>query len=277
MSLSLTPRSLKRKLLQVNGPTEQDDDNLNNDEFGNISDISSQSSPLTLHLIDQREIKKSPLRLIPQSYSPARNGNNSCSTGSPATAALQMSQLNKIFASRPVPFPLELLKTTALTQVFLEGRALEGYFQRRNEEITQSHVADDIYDSSSGLRPLQRPFVRSSAPSVPFTVYLERLFRYCHPEALHLLAIVAYSERLIKVHGIFVPLLGMHRFVVAAWIVAGKALLGDQYWTHQYWARVAGIPVSEICSLEIELVNLLEWRLQISSNELSSAWFRVQL
>jgi hypothetical protein len=190
-------------------------------------------------------------------------------------SSLQIEQLHKIFAKRDAPFPLELLKPPVLAELFLKGRALERYFERRYEEIKQSQ--GDTNDMDTGLRPLQRPFVRSSAPSVPFSVYLERLFRYCHPEPLHLLAIVAYSERLVKDHGRFVPPAGWHRFTVAAWIVAGKALLGDQYWTNLYWARVAGISVSEICALESELVSLLNWHLQVPLEEVTAAWYLTQL
>lgn len=178
-----------------------------------------------------------------------------------------MAELHKVFSKRPAPFPLELLKPGSLSEIFLKGRALERYFQRRLDGIRED----------SGLKPLQRPFVRSSPPSVPFHIYLERLFRYGHPEALHLLAIVAYSERLIKSHSLFVPPAGWHRFTVAAWIVAGKALLGDQYWTNQYWARVAGITVPEIFALETELIELLQWRLQIPPDELTAAWYLIQL
>lgn len=184
-------------------------------------------------------------------------------------APLQISELHKLFDKRPCPFPLELLKPLILAEFILKQRSLERYFQRRYDEIN-SHM--DV-----GMRPLQRPFVRSSPPSVPLSVYLERLFRYCHPEPLHILAIVSYSERLIKLHGQYVPPAAWHRFIVAAWMVAGKALLGDQYWTNSYWARVAGISIVEICALENELIILLNWRLQVPINELTASWYLIQL
>lgn len=278
--LSLTPQSLKRKLLLESSERNGTTANIDSDSV--VASLPFLRSPLSLstHLSPfdslPRGNSSSPHR-ISQSSSPTRSlrtaniihsavsaPHNSLAA---ATTALQVAELHKAFARRTAPFPLELLRPAVLSEIFLKGRALERYFQRRLEGIC----------GESGLKPLHRPFVRSSPPSVPFPVYLERLFRYGHPEPLHLLAIVAYSERLIKLHGLFVPPAAWHRFTVAAWIVAGKALLGDQYWTNQYWARVAGISVPEICALEAELIGILQWRLQIPTDELTAAFYLTQL
>ena len=287
MPLTLTPKSAKRKLLQ--------NEDLNTD-FSEAEDVPTIQTPSNeLHLPNsftetttQLLRSSSPLRR-PISSSPTRNTRTPTSIVHSTTTfqnspvpqiysmtPLQVAQLHKTFAKRDSPFPFELLKPQVLSEFFLKGRALERYFLHRYDEIKQSQT--ELNESSNtGLRPVQKPFVRSSPPSIPFANYLERLFRYCHPEPLHLLAIVAYSERLIKVHGLFVPPTGWHRFAVAAWIVAGKALLGDQYWTNLYWARVAGISISEICALDSELVSLLKWKLQVPVEEITSAWYLVQL
>lgn len=266
--LSLTPQSLKRKLLEIS--------EYNRTVNIDISDSDPMaSSPLRSPQNQLLRGNSSPLRIpqSSQSSSPTRSFRTASIIHSTVSAphnnfsALQVAELHKAFAKRTAPFPLELLKPAVLSEIFLKGRVLERYFQRRIEGIRED----------SGLKPLPRPFVRSSPPSVPFPIYLERLFRYGHPEPLHLLAIVAYSERLIKQHGLFVPPAGWHRFTVAAWIVAGKALLGDQYWTNQYWARVAGISVPEICALETELIGILQWHLQIPPDELTAAFYLTQL
>lgn len=286
MPLSLTPQSLKRKLLQ------SQDFNI---DFAETEEVPTIRTPPNELLLPHSPSETTSQLL--RSSSPLRGSTSSSPTRTTRTASiihsnayqtssspqlpsimspLQVAQLYKTFTEREAAFPLELLKPQVLSELCLKGRALERYFQRRYDEIKQSQT--ELGESlNNGLRPVQRPFVRSSPPSVPFTFYLERLFRYCHPEPLHLLAIVAYSERLIKFHGLFVPPTGWHRFTVAAWIVAGKALLGDQYWTNLYWARVAGISISEICVLESELISLLNWRLQIPLEEVTSAWYLIQL
>lgn len=286
MPLSLTPQSLKRKLLLQSGEL--------NTEFLETAEIaSSRTSPTELFLPHSPSETASPNLL--RSSSPLRASTSSSPTRTirtaniihsnsnqnpanpqvPSMTPFQVTQLQKMFSKRTAPFPLELLKPQVLAELFLKGRALERYFQRRHDGIKEQSQSDSD-NTNTGLGPIQKPFVRSSPPSVPFAVYLERLFRYCHPEPLHLLAIVAYSERLIKVHGLFVPPPAWHRFTVAAWIIAGKALLGDQYWTNLYWARVAGISITEICALESELVSLLDWHLQIPIEEITAAWYLIQ-
>ena len=278
--LSLTPQSLKRKLQEISdytrpattsGAAEASSPSLRSPPTQSQLFLPTSPSGSSNCSLQLPRGNSSPFR-ISRSSSPTRSlraakiVHSTVSQNNPDTMTpLQMVELHKAFAKRPAPFPLELLKPTVLSDIFLKGRALERYFQRR------------MIREDSGLKPLHRPFVRSSPPSVPFSSYLERLFRYGHPEPLHVLAIVAYSERLVKAHGLFVPPTGWHRFTVAAWIVAGKALLGDQYWTNQYWARVAGISAPEICALETELTAILDWHLQIPVDELTAAWYLAQL
>lgn len=288
MSNPLTPQSLKRKLQGDSSnsaelePTELTESNhlLLQSQVSSDMFLSQSPSETTTGLFKI----SGPLRFS-QSSSPTRSIRTAriihstavqhpSSPQIPSMGPLQIEELHKLFNERSAPFPLELLKESVLAEIFLKQRSLERYLQRRFDEIKHSQSSSSV---DTALRPLQRPFVRSSPPSVPFSVYLERLFRYCHPEPLHMLAIVSYSERLIKIHGQYVPPTGWHRFIVAAWMVAGKALLGDQYWTNLYWARVAGISVLEICALESELVYLLNWRLQIPMDELTASWYLIQL
>jgi hypothetical protein len=179
----------------------------------------------------------------------------------PLQTALLARQRTAVLAALPaVPFPEALLDTKRLQQTFLPpSRVLELYFT-----LLHSH--------HPRLAPLGRPFVRSSVPSLPFPAYLERLFRYCQPEPLVLLAVIAYSERLRKGHRVFVPPHGWHRWTVAAWLLASKALNGDQFWTNPYWARVAGVSTSEIFALEVQLVRLLDWQLFVSNDEFAATW-----
>ena len=270
MSLSLTPQSLKRKLQQIADADrnkeegEGEGEGYDNSEMDRYekTNLLQKSAVVSRHLSPSTDILNYSARNS-HSISPIKLQHNYNSSSAPS-----QQEILKLFSSsqRPMPFPLELLKPNLLAEIFIKGRALEKYFQWRFEDLT-------INDSLTlKLKPLQRPFVRSSIPSVTFSAYMERLFRYCQPEPIHLLAIVAYSERLRRYHRIYLPPSGWHRFVVAAWIVSGKALIGDQYWTNQYWARVSGMSVAEICLLETELIAILDWHLQIPVNELAASW-----
>lgn len=155
------------------------------------------------------------------------------------------------------PFPILLLRPLSLSDMFIRQRALERYFESRQR---------------LDYTPIGRPFVRSSPPNISFSAYLERLFKYCQPEPVILFAIVAYTERLFQNDKLFVPQTGWHRWIVAAWLVASKAVNGDQFWTNVFWARVAGISVNELLTLELEFIKILDWHLQVSLDELRFAY-----
>ena len=155
------------------------------------------------------------------------------------------------------PFPIQLLRPATLIEFFLRRAAFENYFQSKQ---------------TLELQPVGRPFVRSAAPNISIHAYLERLFKYCQPEPVILLSIVAYTERLTALRGLFVPANGWHRWIIAAWLVASKVMNGDQFWTNAFWARVAGITVSELMALEVEFVKIFDWKLHVTIEDLSHSY-----
>ena len=155
------------------------------------------------------------------------------------------------------PFPIQLLRPQSLHDFFLRRATFENYFQSRQ---------------SLQLEPLGRPFVRSAVPNISIHSYLERLFKYCKPEPLILLSIIAYTERLTALKHLVVPSTGLHRWIVAAWLVASKVMNGDQFWTNTFWARVAGITLTELMALEVEFIRTFDWKLHVTIEELSSAY-----
>lgn len=188
------------------------------------------------------------------------------STASPSTALTKQgafalpSEFHQQMLDRlnpSPPFPVVLVRPHATVEFFLRAEALEAYFNFRQ---------------SLELRPIGRPFVRSAAPNIPIHVYLERLFKYCQPEPVILLSLVAYTERLAAASSTFIPANGLHRWIVAGWLVAGKAMNGDQFWTNAFWARVAGISVTELMALEVEFVRLFDWNVQVSVAELAQSY-----
>lgn len=178
----------------------------------------------------------------------------------PSSTLLRQGEYHQMMCERlnpSPPFPLQLLRPQALTDFFLKRCTLEHYFRSRE---------------SFQMQPLVRPFVRSTAPNISLHAYLERLFKYCQPEPVILLSIVAYTERLVSASNRFVPPNGLHRWIVAAWLVASKVMNGDQFWTNAFWARVAGISVTELMLLEVEFIRLFDWKLHVSVQDLSQSY-----
>jgi hypothetical protein len=65
-----------------------------------------------------------------------------------------------------------------------------------------------------------------------------------------------------------------HRFIIASITVCSKGLC-DTFCTNSLYARVGGIPVSELNVLEREFLCMIDWRLTVSTFSLSN--FRLDL
>ena len=55
-----------------------------------------------------------------------------------------------------------------------------------------------------------------------------------------------------------------HRFIIASITVCSKGLC-DTFCTNSLYARVGGIPVTELNVLEREFLNMIDWRLTVST------------
>jgi hypothetical protein len=56
-----------------------------------------------------------------------------------------------------------------------------------------------------------------------------------------------------------------HRFIIAAIAVASKGLC-DTFCTNHLYAKVGGIPVTELNMLEREFLQAIDWRLTVSNH-----------
>jgi len=72
---------------------------------------------------------------------------------------------------------------------------------------------------------------------------------------------VYYIDRLCQLFPIFtINSLTVHRFLITAATVAAKGL-SDAFWTNPTYAKVGGIPVGELATLELEFLDKVQWRI----------------
>ena len=72
---------------------------------------------------------------------------------------------------------------------------------------------------------------------------------------------VYYIDRLCTEYPAFtINSLTVHRFLITAATVAAKGL-SDSFWTNPTYARIGGIPVSELATLELELLQRVDWKI----------------
>lgn len=97
-------------------------------------------------------------------------------------------------------------------------------------------------------------------PRISIKEYLKRLHRffYCTDECF-VLALV-YIDRVAKRDPeVAVGPLSVHRLAFLAFMVAAK-LHDDVSYSNRYYAKVGGLPLKEVNSMELDFLKLLDWK-----------------
>ncbi|KAL1922400.1 uncharacterized protein VTP21DRAFT_9939 [Calcarisporiella thermophila] len=104
-------------------------------------------------------------------------------------------------------------------------------------------------------------FHSRAPPSISVYDYLRRIVKYTSIERACLLLLLVYIDRICERNKSFtISSLTVHRFLITAATVGAKALC-DSYCTNTHYARVGGISMGELNTLELEFVTLIDWRL----------------
>jgi len=101
------------------------------------------------------------------------------------------------------------------------------------------------------------------APSISVLNYLERIHKYasCSTECF-VLALI-YIDRLIQRNNFLLTELNVHRVVITGVLLAAK-FFDDAYYNNAYYAKVGGVLVSEMNSLEVEFLFRINFSLHVT-------------
>lgn len=106
-------------------------------------------------------------------------------------------------------------------------------------------------------------FHSRAPPTINIVDYLTRIERYTNVEAAVLLILLPYVDKVCSRWTTFtVNSLSVHRFVIAGVSVGSKAL-SDSFCTNGRYARVGGVSLAEMCLLEKEFCEAIDWRLTV--------------
>ncbi|KAI4812205.1 cyclin-domain-containing protein [Aureobasidium sp. EXF-8845] len=104
-------------------------------------------------------------------------------------------------------------------------------------------------------------FHSRAPPGISCHDYLQRLIQHATLSPPILLSVVYYIDRLCSLYPAFtISSLTVHRFLITAATVAAKGL-SDSFWTNPTYARIGGISVSELATLEMEFLEKVQWRI----------------
>lgn len=100
-------------------------------------------------------------------------------------------------------------------------------------------------------------------PSISVLSYLQRIHKYasCSTECF-ILALI-YIDRLIQRNNFLLTDLNVHRVVITSIMLAAK-FFDDQYFNNAYYAKVGGVPPTEMNSLEVEFLFRINFSLHVT-------------
>ncbi|KAF2744529.1 cyclin-domain-containing protein [Sporormia fimetaria CBS 119925] len=104
-------------------------------------------------------------------------------------------------------------------------------------------------------------FHSRAPPAISVHAYLDRLIVHATLSPPILLSMVFYVDKLCSMLPDFtISSLTVHRFLITAATVAAKGL-SDSFWTNSLYAKVGGVSVQELATLELEFLHLVDWRI----------------
>ena len=137
-----------------------------------------------------------------------------------------------------------------------DGKMLVHVLAAVLEKLAQSN------DSAGGGGAVTK-FHAMRAPAISIKDYLERIFKYASCSSECFVLALVYIDRLIQRNNFVINSLNAHRVVITSIMLAAK-FFDDQYFNNAYYAKVGGVPLAEINSLELEYLFLINFSLHVT-------------
>uniref|UniRef100_A0A6T9AUW3 Cyclin n=1 Tax=Noctiluca scintillans TaxID=2966 RepID=A0A6T9AUW3_NOCSC len=106
-------------------------------------------------------------------------------------------------------------------------------------------------------------------PQMSIHEYLARISKYFQCSSECFVLCLVYIDRIVKLHPEFtICSLNIHRLLVTAVMLAVK-FFDDVYYSNAYYAKVGGVKLKEVNTLEAQFLQLIDWRLHVTPQEYS--------
>ncbi|KDQ65050.1 hypothetical protein JAAARDRAFT_28713 [Jaapia argillacea MUCL 33604] len=187
----------------------------------------------------------------------------------------------------------ELLRLLAslLTQIAATNDALASSSPSHSPSSFSSHSRSaSLSNDSSSHPPIWRSLTTASRtalsipssslafharniPTISLEAYLLRILKYCPTTNEVFLSLLVYFDRMSKLSSeatgktFVIDSYNIHRLVIAGVTVASK-FFSDVFYTNSRYAKVGGLPQTELNQLELQFLLLNDFRLMISTEEM---------
>jgi hypothetical protein len=99
-------------------------------------------------------------------------------------------------------------------------------------------------------------------PNISIESYLERIMKYSNMEESSFVFALIYLDTICNKKGIVLTELNIHRLLFTG-MLCGIKFNEDDFFDNAYYAKIAGISLSELNKLEYEFLTLMEFSLYI--------------
>jgi hypothetical protein len=108
-----------------------------------------------------------------------------------------------------------------------------------------------------------KPFISKKIPTISIKDYIDRLLKYSKTFKEIVIIILIYIDTICAKHKINLNYYNIHKFILAAFIVAIK-FYEDEYYSISYYAKLGGISKKEAINLEYEFMSLMDFKLFVN-------------
>ncbi|KAI8987626.1 cyclin-domain-containing protein [Mycotypha africana] len=175
-----------------------------------------------------------------------------------------------------LPITFDLAKYPTIDTIRLLAALLERMTIANDLLSKQQHQCSSSTQTSNrrnSLVPVYTRFHARLVPSIDIYSYLSRILKYCPCANECFLSLLVYFDRMSKNSMVLtgkpftIDSFNIHRLIIAGVMVSSK-FFSDVFYTNTRYAKVGGLPVNELNSLEIEFLKLNGYNLTVPISEL---------
>ena len=143
------------------------------------------------------------------------------------------------------------------------GKAITRILAAVLGNLVAKNDQDAAIAKGDGGTPVVTKFHALRAPSISIQDYLDRIFKYASCSCECFVLALIYIDRVIQRQDFVINSLNIHRIIITSVMLSAK-FFDDHYFKNAFYAKVGGVPCSEINSLEVEFLFLLNFSLHVS-------------
>ena len=143
------------------------------------------------------------------------------------------------------------------------GKAITRILAAVLGNLVAKNDQDAAIAQGEGGTPVVTKFHALRAPSISIQDYLDRIFKYASCSCECFVLALIYIDRVIQRQDFVINSLNIHRIIITSVMLSAK-FFDDHYFKNAFYAKVGGVPCSEINSLEVEFLFLINFSLHVS-------------